>query len=58
MPLLVGQGMELAETMAINAGHKSRVEVVSAAVAEAAAANSGKLELIDLEAIAGPRYTA
>ena len=58
VPLLVAQGTELVETMAINAGQKPDAEVVSAAVAEASAANSSKLELIDLEAIAGPRYTA
>ncbi len=54
------QGKQLAEEMANNAGRKPYAEAVSAATAEAAAAGgeSGKLELIDLEAIAGPRYAA
>lgn len=50
----------LAEAMAINAGRKPYAEAMSTAAKEAAAAggDSDELELIDLEAIAGPRYTA
>ena len=52
------QGKKLAEAMAISAGRKPYAEALSAATAEAAAAgsDSNKLELIDLETIAGPRH--
>ena len=54
----VMQGKRLAEAMANSAGRKPYAEALSAALAEAAAAgsDSDKLELIDLEAIAGPRH--
>ncbi len=54
------QGEFLAEALAKSAGRKPYAEALSAATAEAAAAGgeSGKLKLIDLEAIAGPRHAA
>ena len=60
MSLLVTQSNKLSEAMAIRAGLKPDVEVLSAATTEAAAAgdNSENLELIDLEAVVGPRYAA
>lgn len=46
--------------MAVDAGLKPQAEAVSAAASQAAAAggDGDKFGLIDLEAIAGPRYAA
>ena len=57
---LATQAQELTEAMAIDAGLEPQAEAVSAAASLAAAASGdgNKLGLIDLEAIAGPRYAA